>query len=45
MTVAQTRAARRKLIRAYTPKGKAAEQQKEAQRISKAGKMGKGGRK
>jgi hypothetical protein len=45
MTVAQTRAKRRQLIQAWKPRGKAAEQQAEAQRASKAGKMGKGGRK
>jgi hypothetical protein len=42
MTVAQTRAKRRQLIREYQPKGKAAEQQKEANRASKAGKKMKG---
>ena len=40
MTVAQTRAKRRKLILAWKPKGKAAAQQAEAQRASKAGKAG-----
>jgi hypothetical protein len=45
MSVAQTRAKRRQLIRDYKPKGKAAAQQAEAQRISKSGKSGKLGRK
>lgn len=45
MSVAQTRAKRRKLIQQWKPRGKVAQQTLEAQRLSKAGKMGKGGRK